>query len=65
MLGTVQERFERRVATLCHSFLSNKCHWGDKCKFSHDVESFVRTKPADLPGQCPFSCLEAECQYGV
>ena len=58
-----QEQVAKRGNEMCSSWLQDKCHWGDKCRFSHDVEAFARAKPADLPGRCPFSST-GECSYG-
>ena len=39
------------------------CPYGDRCKFSHDVEAYRARKPADLPGRrCPFV---HPCPFGV
>ena len=59
----MQESAAKKGSELCQSWLQDKCHWGDKCRYSHDVEAFVKAKPADLPGRCPFSAT-GECTFG-
>lgn len=50
---------------LCNKFaLHGSCDVGEKCKFSHDVDKFLKEKPMDLPGMCPFSKSEDQCRYG-
>ncbi|KAL9254831.1 tRNA-dihydrouridine(47) synthase [NAD(P)(+)]-like-like protein [Drosera capensis] len=44
---------------------ANSCPYGDKCRFSHDIESFKAQKSADLDGVCPFSADERRCPYGL
>lgn len=41
------------------------CKYGDSCRFSHDVEGFLKSKPLDIPGTCPFSSVTTGCPYGV
>ncbi|XP_004230876.1 tRNA-dihydrouridine(47) synthase [NAD(P)(+)]-like [Solanum lycopersicum] len=41
------------------------CSYGDKCRFSHDVEAFKAVKPADIEGSCPFLDYEGPCPYGL
>ena len=31
-----------------------KCKYGDKCKYEHDIEAYMASKPADIEGECPF-----------
>ena len=60
----LQELQQQRAHDLCVNFACGKCHFGDRCKFNHDLELYLQHKPADLPGACPFSCLP-ECPYGA
>jgi hypothetical protein len=46
-------------------FLKGTCRFGEECRFSHDKESFVAEKPADLPGSCPFASLATGCPFGM
>lgn len=58
-----QEAREKREASVCSRFVRGICPFGDNCKFSHDVEAYLASKPADLPGQCPYTA-SPECPYG-
>ena len=33
-------------------------------RFNHDVAAYLQSKPAELPGRCPFSAAPA-CPYGI
>ncbi|PNW84334.1 hypothetical protein CHLRE_04g229948v5 [Chlamydomonas reinhardtii] len=54
-----------RGADLCSNHALGRCTYGDTCRFSHDIGAFIRSKPADLPGSCPFLAATSECPYGV
>lgn len=42
------------------------CHYGaDNCKFSHDVDAYLKEKPADNPGMCPVWEKNGYCPAGV
>ncbi|XP_020528213.1 tRNA-dihydrouridine(47) synthase [NAD(P)(+)]-like [Amborella trichopoda] len=41
------------------------CSYGGNCRFSHDLDAFLAQKPEDLPGTCPFMCVEEPCPYGM
>lgn len=44
----------------------SSCAYGDKCRFSHDMEAFKALKPADLEGSCPFMEInDGPCPYGL
>uniref|UniRef100_UPI001CB90CFE tRNA-dihydrouridine(47) synthase [NAD(P)(+)]-like n=1 Tax=Erigeron canadensis TaxID=72917 RepID=UPI001CB90CFE len=43
----------------------DSCPYGDKCRFSHDIEAFIAQKPADLEGNCPFDSDKGACPYGL
>ena len=58
----LQDRKAAKRIDLCNSLVHGKCHWGEKCRYSHDVEAYLQGKPADLPGRCPFSSLD-ECPF--
>mmetsp|Transcript_4176 Transcript_4176/g.15504 ORF Transcript_4176/g.15504 Transcript_4176/m.15504 type:complete len:662 (-) Transcript_4176:1650-3635(-) len=53
-------------ADLCSAFSKGACTFGDKCRYSHNVESYLRAKQPDLPGACPFIAAGKEkCPHGV
>ncbi|KAJ4747270.1 tRNA-dihydrouridine(47) synthase [NAD(P)(+)] [Rhynchospora pubera] len=43
----------------------DSCPFGSKCRFNHDLETYLAQKPADLEGTCPFDSEEKVCPYGV
>ncbi|KAH9696650.1 tRNA-dihydrouridine(47) synthase (NAD(P)(+))-like [Citrus sinensis] len=43
----------------------SSCPYKDKCRFSHDLDSFKAQKPDDLEGECPFLSSEGPCPYGL
>lgn len=52
---------------LCPFFASgdaDQCTFGDKCKFSHDVEAYLSTKPADLGDRCVNFEVFGRCKAG-
>ncbi|GIL65744.1 hypothetical protein Vafri_19449 [Volvox africanus] len=54
-----------RPAELCTNHLLGRCTWGERCKYSHDLAEYLKTKPADLPGSCPWTAVQAKCPYGI
>ncbi|KAJ6849562.1 tRNA-dihydrouridine(47) synthase [NAD(P)(+)]-like isoform X3 [Iris pallida] len=44
---------------------ADACQYGAICRFSHDLDSFLAQKPADLEGSCPFLNVEESCPYGI
>ena len=55
-----------RERGLCNQLTrEGKCAFGDACKFSHDVDAFLKTKPPDLPGTCTFVNKDGGCPYGA
>ncbi|GFR41828.1 hypothetical protein Agub_g2602, partial [Astrephomene gubernaculifera] len=50
---------------LCSNFVLGRCNFGERCKFGHDLSEYVRSKPADLPGTCPWTAVQATCPYGI
>ena len=68
-----QVRQERQNKLCTHVARGDTCQFGDRCKFAHDVDAFLKAKAEDLPGPCPFSCgaddpaattETATCPYG-
>ncbi|KAJ8313578.1 hypothetical protein KUTeg_008139 [Tegillarca granosa] len=55
---------------LCHALVHGHCKFGESCKFDHDIERFMKSKPEDIGencyvfetfGKCPYSFA---CRYG-
>ena len=50
----------------CTQFLiTGDCPRGNECKFTHDREAYLRTKPADLEGPCPVQEEKGKCTFGI
>ncbi|KAG2183035.1 hypothetical protein INT44_006016 [Umbelopsis vinacea] len=43
---------------------NDKCNWGDKCKFTHDIEEYLKLKPADLGDRCVNFEVYGRCRAG-
>ena len=43
---------------------SGDCPFSDNCRFSHDVEGYLKTRLPDLPGLCRFYHATGSCPYG-
>jgi hypothetical protein len=39
-----------------------QCRYGQGCKYSHDLQAYMASKPPDLPGPCPYS-KQSQCPY--
>lgn len=60
------EKAERDAADLCrHVATGAPCPHGDSCTRVHDAKAWMRRKPADLPGRCPFARGGSPCPYGL
>ncbi|XP_057545466.1 tRNA-dihydrouridine(47) synthase [NAD(P)(+)]-like [Amaranthus tricolor] len=66
-----RERREERNSSLniCPSIAKTEdvssCNYGNKCRFSHDLEAYKSERPADLEGECPFTSAQKLCPYGL
>ncbi|KAK9667215.1 hypothetical protein RND81_14G240300 [Saponaria officinalis] len=64
-----RERHTERLSGICSEVAKtedvNSCRFGDKCRFSHDLETYKSQRPADLEGECPFITAKKRCPYGV
>lgn len=45
----------------------DECPFGDKCRFSHDLKAYLKTRPTDIPleGGCPSFQLTGNCIFGA
>lgn len=53
---------------LCRSVLDGNesdCTKRETCKFSHDLQSYLDNKPADIAEECPNFKLKNFCQFGI
>jgi len=58
-----KQKYEDR---LCPKLLNNDiCIFGDNCKFSHDLEKYVKTKPSNLGDVCLNYTQTGKCRYGI
>ncbi|XP_029104024.1 tRNA-dihydrouridine(47) synthase [NAD(P)(+)]-like isoform X2 [Scleropages formosus] len=53
---------------LCPSVVqerADKCFYGDKCKFFHDIAEYMSVKPEDIGERCHLFDTFGRCQYSV
>ncbi|KAG7386776.1 tRNA-dihydrouridine(47) synthase [NAD(P)(+)]-like protein [Phytophthora pseudosyringae] len=51
---------------LCRPVASGEgCQFGDSCKFSHDIDDYMKRKTKDLGERCPVFNAVGYCRYGV
>lgn len=44
---------------------SNKtCHFGDKCRYTHDIAKYMSSKPPDISNECYLFKTYGKCPYG-
>ncbi|CAO3599010.1 unnamed protein product [Absidia cylindrospora] len=59
-----KKRIEEDIK-ICNSTATGaKCIFGESCRFSHDLETYLNEKPADLGNQCVQFDLFGKCQRG-
>ncbi|CAM9470928.1 unnamed protein product [Discosporangium mesarthrocarpum] len=52
--------------SLCRNLIEGgSCRYGESCKFSHDVKTFVESKPPDLGERCPVWDARGVCPSGI
>ncbi|CAL9691587.1 unnamed protein product [Knipowitschia caucasica] len=52
---------------LCLSVLKadKQCHYGERCRFYHDIGEYMKTKPADIGDKCYLHDTFGKCPYTV
>lgn len=66
-----REKFSNKRAApgdrLCKSMICGTiaCSYGDKCKFSHNVNDYMAKKPADIGEVCYIFQEHGRCPYGI
>ncbi|PRT55673.1 tRNA-dihydrouridine(47) synthase [NAD(P)(+)] [Wickerhamiella sorbophila] len=57
----------RELVKLCEGVKDTKgsCRFGETCRFEHDIQKYIESKPADLPGMCPVFEALGYCPAGV
>jgi len=55
-----------QTVKMCQSFTKGLgCKFGDDCRFSHDLASYMASRPADLDELCPLYTLHGFCRFGL
>ncbi len=44
---------------------TGRCSYGTSCKFSHDIEGYLRSKPPDISTKCPVWYVRGYCPSGL
>lgn len=60
-------RPQPQSAKLCFRHLAKEgsCPHGEQCRYSHDFQAFLSSKPADLGDKCPLVEAHGGCRYGA
>lgn len=43
---------------------NNTCHFGDKCRYTHDIVKYMSSKPPDISNECYLFKTYGKCPYG-
>lgn len=44
---------------------ADACEFGDECRYSHDLPTFLATRPPDLAPECPNLRVFGRCSFGL
>ncbi len=56
--------FQPDAAGVCFKLLQGHCNHGERCKFSHDLEGFLRNKPPNIGDKCYLYDVTGKCRFG-
>uniref|UniRef100_A0A6F9DC27 tRNA-dihydrouridine(47) synthase [NAD(P)(+)] n=1 Tax=Phallusia mammillata TaxID=59560 RepID=A0A6F9DC27_9ASCI len=49
---------------LCPSKVTGTCMFGEKCKYMHNIEDYMKIKPTDIGDKCHAYRTHGKCNYG-
>jgi tRNA-dihydrouridine synthase 3 len=56
----------REARGLCAAVVAGQpCRFGERCRFSHDLDGFIRSRPADLGTVCVNIVRHGRCPFGI
>ena len=44
--------------------INNTCHFGEKCRYTHDIAKYMSSKPPDISSECYLFKTYGKCPYG-
>ncbi|ORX49933.1 FMN-linked oxidoreductase [Hesseltinella vesiculosa] len=59
-----KRRLEDKIKLCPAVSREEKCKFGETCRFSHDLQAYMASKPADLGDRCVNFDLFGKCSYG-
>ncbi|KAI8334759.1 hypothetical protein BC941DRAFT_495544 [Chlamydoabsidia padenii] len=59
-----KKRIEEGIKICSSTALGEPCGFGENCRFSHELEQYLKEKPADLGDRCVQFELFGKCQRG-
>ncbi|KAI9359060.1 hypothetical protein BD770DRAFT_363418 [Pilaira anomala] len=59
-----KKRIEDSIRLCKATARGDECEFGEECKFSHDLDAYLKIKPADLGDSCVQFNLFGKCHYG-
>lgn len=54
----------RELVKLCQ-YSAEECPYKERCKFEHDLNKYLESKPADIEGICPVYAALGHCPVGI